>query len=241
MPRSKKSSAATAAVADLLSGKKAPKSKKTSKKKEKVQVQFPKELREDADVMCAYRIVKDDLKKKGEVAEKRCEKFQRRWWCEQFAATGKRPEMAHFNGATSGIDFVMTRRITLSSDKQEALEMMGVDISDHIETKGVEINMEAVNRLGLMEKLQAALASMIDDPEQLAEIMQPKVAVTEKILEDLPAIAEDSDLDGSMADKLEQIIDVLKPVAQKKKPEIEDSDPVACFKLVTESTISKSK
>lgn len=237
MPRAKKTANA-AAVADLFGGKKAPKAKKTASKKVKKQVQFPKELRDDADVMCAYRLVKDDLKKKGDVAEKRCERFMRRWWCEEYEATGKKPEMAHFSGANSGIDFVQTRRMTLTADKQEALEMMGVDISDHIETTGVEINMEAVKKMGLMEKLQNAIASIVDNPEQLAEILQPKISVGEKILEELPSIADESELDGSQADKMEQILEVLKPTAQKKKPEVPGKTAVECFELVTKASIS---
>ena len=230
----------SAAVSNLFGGKKAPKAKKAAKKKEKEQVEFPKELRDAADVMCAYRTVKDDLKKKGDVADKRCETFMRRWWCEKYALTGKKPEMATFLGNRSKIDFVQTRRMTLNAEKQEALEMMGVDMSDHVEVSGMGIDMEAVVRLGYMEKLQELIGEMVSDPEHVSEIFTPKVTVKESILEDLPDLAKDSEIDGSLADQMEQILDVLKPTVQKKKPEVEDAGPAECFTIVTESALKRS-
>jgi len=229
------------AVANLFGGKKAPKAKKTSKKAPREEIEFPKELRDAADVMCAYRTVKDDLKKKGEVAEKRCESFMKRWWCEKYALTGKKPDMARFLGNRSGVDFIQTRRMTLTAEKQEALEMMGVDLADHTEVSGMDISMEAIVRLGYMDKLQEAIANMVSDPEHVSEIFSPKITVKEGILEALPEIAKESEIGGSLADQMEQILDVLKPTTQKKKPQVEGATLSECFEIVTDSKLGSTK
>lgn len=234
---------ATADATSALFGGKAKAKKKTSKssKSERETVSLPPELTDSAEVAAAYRVIKSDLEKKGKVADKQVQEFCRRWWCERFAATGRRPEMTHFVGGEGSFDFVLTRKISVTAAKQEALEMIGADLDDWVETSGIDIDMDAVVRLGYMDKLQAAIQDMVEDPEHVAEIFTPKVTVKDGIMEALPSIAEECEADGGLADKIEAVVDILKPVAQVKKADLAGADPDKCFQRVNESTLAGGK
>lgn len=158
MPKKK----ATSAAVDGLFGGKAAKTKTKAKSgKVRAEVELPKDLREVADVAMAYRVIKDDLKKKGELADKRVKAHMLRWWCEQFALTGKRPEMSNCTGNESTFQYTMTRRLSITAEKQEALEMIGADLSEYIETSGIEIDMDAIKTLGYMDDLQEAIQNLV--------------------------------------------------------------------------------
>lgn len=241
MPR-KKNPASAAAASALFGGKAAaPKRKASGSTAQRETVSLPPELVEDVEVAAAFRQIKSDLEKKGKMADKKAQAFCLRWWCERFAATGKRPEMTHFVGGDGSFDFVLTRKITVTAEKQEALEMIGADISEQVETSGLTIDMDAVVRLGYMDKLQAAIGAMVDDPEHVAEIFTPKVTVKETIMEALPGIAEECEADGGLADKIQAIVEILKPVPQVKKAELAGADAAACFARVNESTQAGGK
>jgi len=241
MAKSKKS-ASSAAASALFGGKAAPKKKTaTSSGKDRETVSLPPNLVEATEVAAAYRQIKADLEKKGKLADKQAQEFCLRWWCERFAATGKRPDMTHFVGGDGSFDFVLTRKITITAEKQEALDMIGADISEQVETSGLSIDMDAVVRLGYMEKLQAAIAEMVDDDEHIAEIFTPKVTVKEGILEALPGIAQECEADGGLADKIQAIVDILKPVPQVKKAELAGADAAGCFTRVVESSLAGGK
>lgn len=268
----KKSGAADATSA-LFSGKAKPKAKKTtSKGKERETVSFPPNLVEAANVAAAFRQIKSDLEKKGKLADKKAQSFMLRWWCERFAATGKRPDMTHFVGGDAGMDFVVTRKITINAEKQEALEMIGADISDHVETSGINVEMDAIVSLGYMDSLQTAIQEMVGDkktcpqcktespegahfcrecgndleeveasggdPSHVSKIFTPKVTVKEGIIEALPSIAEECEADGGLADKIQAIVEILKPVPQVKKAAVEGVDAEGAFKIVNDSKLS---
>jgi hypothetical protein len=234
---------AKSAAASALFGGKATKKKSASKSsgKQRESVSVPPELVDDMEIAAAYRQIKDDLKKKGDSADKRVKAHCQRWWCERFAATGKRPDMTHFVGGEGSFDFVVTKRISVTAEKQEALEMIGADISEYVETSGIAIDMDAVVRLGYMDKLQEAISELVDDPEHVAEIFTPKVTVKDGIIEALPGIAEECEADGGLADKIEAIVEILKPVPQVKKAELEGADAEACFARVNEATLAGGK
>lgn len=241
MAKSKKSDNAAAASA-LFGGKAAPKPKAASSSgKDRETVSLPPELDDSMEVAAAWRVIKSDMEKKGKLADKLVQNYCLRWWCERFAATNKRPEMTHFVGGDGAFDFVLTRKITITAEKQEALDMIGADISDQVETSGISIDMDAVVQFGYMDKLQAAIGEMVDDPEHIAKIFTPKVTVKEGIMEALPGIAAESDADGGLADKIQAVIDILKPVPQVKVASLAGSDAAACFKRVDESVLAKGK
>lgn len=218
-----------AAVSALFAGNVAPKAPKSSKSKPRDRVELPEDLRPTLDVVAAWRNVKDALEKKAKVAEQRIAEPMLKSWCERYADSGKMPSMTTFEGEQGSIDFVMTRRVSLNAAKMEALDMMGVDISEWVETTGVDINMDAVVRLGLLDKLQEAIANLVEDEAHIAEIFQPKVAVKEGFLEALPSLAEGK---GPLKDRLYGLVSVLKPVSQLKNGKVDELSREECFKLV---------
>jgi len=192
-------------------------------------IDFPKELRLAADVVAAGRQIQDEIKDKIAIAETMCKQHMTRVWCEKFLATGRRPDMARFHGDEGSFDFVQTRRMTITAEKTEALEAMGIDISGYLETTGVTLDLAAVERYGLMEKLQQALAKLVANEAQLADIVKPKVETKEELLDALPGLCRGDD--GNDVDRLMTAMEILKPVPQIKKPEI-DKNPQECFSLV---------
>jgi|GEM_PF-3252243 len=263
---------ATAAAVDGLFGGKAAQTKSKGKSaKVRAEVDLPKELRQVADIAMAYKVIKDDLKKKGELAEKRVKAHLLQWWCEQFAETGKRPDMCNCSGNESTFQYTMTRRITVTAEKQEALEMIGADLSEYIETSGIEIDMDAVKTLGYMDDLQEAIQNLVGGhkmcpkcdtkmgnvkfcsqcgadlskvkvkdgaSEHVGQIFRPKVTAKDGIMEALPGIAEECEADGELAEKIQAIMEILKPVPQVKKADLGGKDPDECFALINETSMA---
>jgi hypothetical protein len=220
----------------LFGGKPSKKKPSSKKTQERQRIEIPKNLRKDADTLIAGLRALDGLKKKVKIVEKRIKSHMLDWWCKEYALTGKRPEMAIFETEDKSIQFIQTRRMTPTADKLEALEAIGADISDYVETTGVKVNVDALKKHGLMDKLM----SFMDDnctEEQMSEIFEPVVSVKENILESLPHIVEG--MDGERAKNMRSVMDVLTPTSQLKKPEVpEDTSDVDCFKLASEAKIS---
>lgn len=261
-----------AAVGALFSGQAAPKPKTAAKGKVREDVSLPPDLQGDAEVAAAYRVIKTDLEKKGKLSDKRCQAWMLRWWCERFAATGNRPDTTHFIGGLGSFDFVLTKKITITQEKQEALELIGADISNFVETSGISVDMDAVAKLGYMDRLQEAIGNLVagkktcpkcdtscvesckfcpncgksvanvvgeeGNPEHVEQIFAPKVTTKEGIIEALKDIAEDCEADGGLADKIQAVVEILKPVPQVKKAEVEGKSATECFAICYESKVA---
>jgi len=229
------------AVAGLFGGT-APKAKAKGKSKVREEVEAPKELREAVDLVVASRQFIKQIEKKVKTAEGRIKGFARKHWSEKFAATGKRPDMFIVQGNEGSFGYIQTSRVHFNHGKQEALEMMGIDLAGHIETSGIEIDMAAVASLGYMDKLMESIKAMVgDNPEHVAQIFTPKVKMKDGILESLPKLVRDSLTEGETeAEKLALVVGTLGAVDQIKNPEI-DKTSTECFELVMEAKLDAKK
>jgi hypothetical protein len=226
-----------AAVAGLFGGT-APKAKAKGKSKVREEVEAPKELRDAVDLIAASRQFIKQIEKKVKTAEGRVKTFGRQHWAEAYTKTGAKPGMFTVLGNEGSFDYSQTSRVHFNHGKQEALSMMGIDLAEHVETTGIEIDMAAIASLGYMDKLMESIKAMVgDNPEHVAQIFTPTVKMKKGILEALPKLVRDSLSEGETeADKLVLAVVTLGAVDAIKNPEI-DKTSTECFELVMEAKL----
>lgn len=224
----------------LLSGKvETAKKRKKSRKKEAVVELLPEPLRRLSDVMTAGRKVEKELSFKIRYSEQKIKDHCIRRFCENYAAAGHRPASAEYAGNHSRFTFVQTRKLYLTSEKVEALKMMGVPIDDYTALTGLTINYDAIRQHHLEFKLRTALQRLEVPEEVLDEIFQPRVEVKEQFMEVFNTVVERSlGPKEELADKMYEVIRILQPVNQIKATDPPDLTPLECFKLVENAKIA---
>lgn len=210
------------AFADAFSVTPAP--AKSASKSSKVSAIIDKGLRVEFQMMNACKVITKEIEVKGAIAERRSRKRFIRNWTTQFVRTGQPPKSVEYtDGSGNKIDFIPTSRIYVREDTISALQLLGVDTSQYIELGGAELDFNALEAHGLLDALKEALVNLPGmTPQILAQVMKKKVKAKPELYQNMAKIARDSlpanASDDQVIERMEQIVDAVKPVTQLKNP-----------------------
>lgn len=237
----RKADASDTAIDELLRGKviARPKATKDKGKKKKTTEKLPEELQELADVLVAGRKIDREIQFKVNFAHQKIQEYCLRRFAERFMETGHRPESTTYATEKSVFSFIQTRRITLTTEKTDALKMLHVSLDGQTELKGLKVNFDAIREHKLEYKLRDALKSIGVSPAVLVECFQPDVQLKESFFEHLSSVIDRSLEKGENgADKMFEVLHVLNPASQIRNAEIPNLGPERSFKLIHDTDIA---
>ncbi|HLD99739.1 MAG TPA: hypothetical protein VJB59_05740 [Bdellovibrionota bacterium] len=227
------------AVGDLLSGKvpRAPRAAR-QRKREVPPQELPKDIEKISNLFAAARTIKKEVETKEAWAKDRINDFCLRDFCHRYAATDRRPPSIEYVTNHSKFKFVLTSRTTLTPDKEDALRDLDIELQEHTQLAGLEINYSAIRQHGLEGKLRDALESLDVDKGILDECFRPKVELKDTFYDRLTEVARASLKPGeSLEDKLHEILQILGPAEQVRNVDVIGLDSKQCFDLVTRTDI----
>jgi hypothetical protein len=243
LPASHRGGDSGGAVDDLLSGKVLAKSggrEAKSKKKAKPVEKLPKEIGELSDVLVAGRKIERELSFKIKYADKQVKDYCLRRFAEHYSETGHRPESMTYEGKRGVFSFVQTRRISLTTEKVEALKLLNLNLDGETELKGLHINFDAIREHRLESKLRDALSEMGVSKSILQECFQPDVELKESFFEHLSVVVERSLSKGEkLSDKMYEVLQILDPSSQIRNADMPGLNAVQSYKLVHDADVVK--
>lgn len=211
------------ALSNLLSGKvAAPVVGAKSKSKEKSIIQMPSELLTEAEVFVADKMIQKDISSKAKVAAGKILDYCTRWFADAFAVQGKRPASSVMLNGRAKFDFIPTSRIHVNPARVEAARaVIGDEIDNWTEIKGVTFNYGVIVANNLQDKFEEAIRNMGLSDELLAQVLQPKHELKKGFFDDLHKIVGKTLQRGeNLSDKMYMLIKALDPVKQVKNADL---------------------
>lgn len=236
----KKKASQKSSAGGLFSGKAKPAASKKSSKTRTV-VQLTGDAATALAVMVAGKVATSAIKKKTSMAEARAKKAAVDDWCETFARTGARPDITTYEGdGGATFDLVVSRAISVTQERVKALELLGINLEDHTEATRLKVDVKALEKHGLLEKLQEFIEKECTDA-QVAEIFEPVVELEDTFLDTLDKTVAASLKQGEgLADKMKQVVEILSPTSSARNPKSKDSEADS-FDLVLKADVKAAK
>jgi hypothetical protein len=226
-------------VERLLSGRVSRKARIKKRGKRSIPPQeLPPDLMKISNLLVAGRAVEKEISFKIDFARHQVEEFCIRDFARRFAETQRRPPSIEYSADHSRFKFVMTVRTSLNPEMIEALEQLGVDLNEHTQLQGLELNYEAIRQHRLEDRLRQALESMHLAPGVLEEVFTEKVALQDSFYELLvPNIEKTLRSGENLEEKIFEVLRILHPATQIRNAEPLDLSIDECFDLVRKADI----
>lgn len=222
-------------ASSILSGKVSK--KPTASKDAKPRVPVPKKLEVAARIMVMGKIAAKAVGDKVKLAEKRCKEFALGRFCDEFAKTGKMPNMETYEVDDEEWAFGSNNRVTLDTKKVEKVKTLGVDLEEIGETELVSLtfHISALKKHDYMKKFGKFLDTI--DEKHTSDVITRGVVLKDGFLDRIPEVAKKATkVKGSLADKIKALIENLgvgTAVRNTKSP----SDKNECFSYAVDTEL----
>lgn len=166
-------------------------------------------LSELADQWVAASTVEKVAKRKASEARSVLSKFLLSDFARRWVSEKARPETRTWKSLTSSFNYVMTSKITMTTDKQEAIEEeLDIDMSEHMEVTGFQVDLKQLqDNPESMKAFVSFLETLSQEEPETTKVVKKMLKLKSSFFNSLYEIC------GKNEGRLSRMLDILKPQA----------------------------